>query len=175
MATTSAIRGTTAAPEAAWGPACGEVPGRGGGAPPRAVQWGLRGLEGNPRRGGCVERVAALLEHRHPALRGEPVRRAHHAESAFQLWAGGEAHEGRAVVLLDRARKGYAELRQWRIESQVHRGFNAAVPVAMWHAGWKHDQSACAGNVTLACDIQAHRPAQDVEQLIDGVGMHARR
>ena len=44
-------------------------------------------------RGDCgVECIAAAVEHRHPALRGEPVRGADHSECAPQLRPGGELH-----------------------------------------------------------------------------------
>src|ERR1700682_4826232 len=57
----------------------------------------------------------------------------------------------------------------------MNRGLAATIPVAMWHAGRKYDQGAWARNMTVACDLQVHRPAQDVEDLIDLVRVHTRR
>jgi hypothetical protein len=57
----------------------------------RAVQVRLDHLEHEPRGDGRVERVAAVLQHRHPGRRGEPVRRGHHAERAREFRPGRES------------------------------------------------------------------------------------
>ncbi len=56
----------------------------------RAVQVRLDDLEHEPGGDGRVERVAAVLQHRHPGCRGEPVRRGHHAEGAREFRPGRE-------------------------------------------------------------------------------------
>ncbi len=53
----------------------------------RPVQVRLDDLEHEARRDGGVEGVAAALEHGHPGLRREPVRRRDHPEGAAQLGA----------------------------------------------------------------------------------------
>jgi hypothetical protein len=45
----------------------------------------------------------------------------------------------------------------------------------MWHAGGKYHQGARTGYVLLARDFQVHRPTQDVEELVDDMGVHAGR
>ena len=58
------------------------------------VQVRLDDLQHEARRDGCIEGVAAALEHRHPGLGREPVRRRDHPEGAAQLRTGGERHAG---------------------------------------------------------------------------------
>jgi hypothetical protein len=45
----------------------------------------------------------------------------------------------------------------------------------MRDAGGKYDQGAWAGDVARAGDLEVHRPAQDEEELVDDVGVHAGR
>ena len=59
----------------------------------RPVQMGLDDLEDEPGRGRGVERVAASLEHRHPGLGSEPVRRRNHPERAAKLRTRRERHD----------------------------------------------------------------------------------
>ena len=67
----------------------------------RTVQVRLDDLQREARRDGGVEGVAALLEHRHPRRRREPVRRGDHAERAPELgsrrehsWAAERTYSG---------------------------------------------------------------------------------
>ena len=59
----------------------------------RPVQVRLDDLEHEPRRDRGIERVAAALEHRHPGLRSEPVRRRDHPEGAAKLGTRRERHD----------------------------------------------------------------------------------
>ena len=61
------------------------------------VQVRLDDLEHEARRDRGVERVAAALEHRHPALRSEPVRGRDHPEGPAELRPRRE--HGRTLVL----------------------------------------------------------------------------
>ena len=54
------------------------------------VQVRLHHLQHEAGGDGRVERVAAVLEDRHPGRRGEPVRRGHHAEGAREFRPGRE-------------------------------------------------------------------------------------
>ena len=58
--------------------------------PARPVQVRLDDLQHEARRDRRIERVAAALEHGHPGLRREPVRRRDHPEGAAELWASRE-------------------------------------------------------------------------------------
>ena len=58
--------------------------------PTRPVQVRLDDLQHETRRDGRIERVAAALEHGHPGLRREPVRRRDHPEGAAELGASRE-------------------------------------------------------------------------------------
>ena len=58
----------------------------------RSVQMRLDDLQHEPRRDGRVEGVPPALEHGHPRLRREPVRRRDHPEGAAQLGTGRERH-----------------------------------------------------------------------------------
>ena len=62
----------------------------------RPVQVRLDDLEHEARRDGSVERVASALEHGHPGLRREPVRRRDHPEGAAKLRARREG-QGRTT------------------------------------------------------------------------------
>ena len=62
----------------------------------RPVQVRLDDLQDESGRARCIERVPAPLEHRHPGLRGEPVRRRDHPEGAAELGASGE-RQGRTT------------------------------------------------------------------------------
>ena len=55
-----------------------------------SLGWRVLGVMPSPITGGdgSVERVTAVLEHRHPGGRGEPVRRGHHAEGADEFRPG---------------------------------------------------------------------------------------
>ena len=66
-------------------------------------------------------------------------------------------------------------IRQRRVEGQMNDRFAAAVPVAVRHAGRKDDERTGPARVLLALDLDAHAAAQDVKDLIDGVGVHAGR
>src|ERR1700674_2769075 len=57
----------------------------------------------------------------------------------------------------------------------MHSRFAAAVPIAMWNACWEYHKSSRTGVISLTLDLQAHRAAEDVEQLVDHVLVEARR
>ena len=69
-------------------------PEHGGNLAAGPVQMRLDDLEDEAGGDGRVEGVAAALEHRHPGLRREPVRRRDHPEGAAKLGARGEGHGG---------------------------------------------------------------------------------
>src|SRR2546423_7487375 len=56
----------------------------------RAIEVRLNDLQHETCSYCCVERVTAILQHRHTSRRRQPMRRGHHAEGANQLGAGGE-------------------------------------------------------------------------------------
>jgi len=45
----------------------------------------------------------------------------------------------------------------------------------MWNACWKHHKSPRTGLISLALDFQAHRAAEDVDELVDQVLVETRR
>ena len=75
----------------------------------RAVQVRLDDLEHEPGGDRRVERVPAVLQHRHPGRRGEPVRRGDHAERAREFRPGGESgNVGHDPILSFRTVRGPA-------------------------------------------------------------------
>src|SRR5713226_6288423 len=57
----------------------------------------------------------------------------------------------------------------------MHGRFAAAVPIAMWSAGWEYHKSSRTGLIALTLDLKAHGAAEDVEQLVDHVLVEAGR
>ena len=76
---------------------------------------------------------------------------------------------------LNRYRKGEVGVGHRRVEGQVNDGLAAAVPVAVRNAGGKDDERTGSAFVLLSLDLDAHRAAYDVEDLVDGMGMHPGR
>ena len=74
---------------------------------------------------------------------------------------------------LDRFGEGDLRIRHGGIESQMNGRFAAAVPVTVSNSGRKDDKRAGSAVVLLTLDLDAHCTAQDVEDLIDGVNVHA--
>src|SRR5581483_3917556 len=72
-----------------------------------------------------------------------------------------------AAARSDGRRERLVWVRLGRVERQVHGRLGAVVPVTVRHAGREHDQRAGAAIVALALDLDAHRAAQHVEDLID--------
>jgi hypothetical protein len=56
----------------------------------RAVQVRLRDMQSEGRRHGCIEGIAAALQHRHADLARQPVRVGNDAERAGDFWSCGE-------------------------------------------------------------------------------------
>jgi len=77
--------------------------------------------------------------------------------------------------MLDRLGEGDVRVGQGRIEGQVYGRLNAAVPVAVRHTGREDNQRTGGAVVLLIFDLNAHRAAQDVEDLIDCVDVHTGR
>ena len=84
--------GATPCPHSASGSPRSAGPEHGRDLAARSVQMRLDDLQHEPRRDGRIEGVAPALEHRHPRLRREPVRRRDHPEGAAQLGTGRERH-----------------------------------------------------------------------------------
>ena len=84
-------------------------------------------------------------------------------------------YAGRRSARLDRLGEGDVGVRKGRIEGQVDGRLTAAVPVAVPHAGREDDERAGRAVVLLTLDLDAHRAAQDVEDLINFVDVHAGR
>src|SRR5712691_11893387 len=57
----------------------------------------------------------------------------------------------------------------------MHGRFAAAVPIAMWSAGWEYHESSRTGLIALTLDLHAHGAAEHVEQLVDNVLVEAGR
>src|SRR5262249_44745630 len=80
---------------------------------------------------------------------------------------------GLAWSRLNRRRVWRAFRRQRRVERQVDRRLAAAVPGTGWHPGREHHQRTGGALVLLPVDLDAHRAAQHVEDLVDRVGVEA--
>ena len=75
---------------------------------------------------------------------------------------------------LDRPGEREVGVRQGRIEGQVNGGLAAAVPVAVPDSRGKDNKRAGRTFILPTFNFDTHRAAQDVEDLINIVDMHAR-
>jgi len=88
---------------------------------------------------------------------------------------GKNHYAGRRPAGLYGIDEGNVGVGQRRIEGQMNCRLAAAVPVAVRHAGREDDERAGPALILLSLDLDAHAAAQDVKDLIDGVGVHAAR
>src|SRR4051812_17097129 len=61
--------------------------------------------------------------------------------------------------------------RFWDAQVQVKLVLSAGIPIAMWHTRGNDDQVVPAGGVALETDLELHRAADDVVDLVEAVGV----